>query len=174
MTSNQQQEKITSQEKCVICMDEIKINSVTLKCSHIFHQKCFSKMVCLNNKSDLFCPLCRQDIDGKLLIETMLKQLEFYREKYSKYYEKIILYEKKKKELIKSIFPQFNSNSDEPTKECDKVGVGQCHCPYEKSIYNNDEKIRTTINKYKQKLICIIQNNETLDYGYDNKCECYD
>lgn len=166
MTSNQQIKEICIQEdKCTICMDEIKMSeSVTLKCSHTFHKKCFSKMVCLNNKSDTFCPLCRQDIDGKLLVETMLNQLEFFRSKHSTYHEKIILYEIKKRELIKSIFPQFNSKSE------------KCICEYEKSIYNNDEKIRTSINKCKQKLICIIQNNETLDYGYgyDNKCKCYD
>jgi hypothetical protein len=76
-----------NEEKCVICMDEIKSagESVTLKCSHIFHQVCFSKMVCLNNKSDIFCPLCRQNIDGKLLVETVLNQLEFFRLKHSKY-----------------------------------------------------------------------------------------
>jgi len=49
---------------CSICFNEIKSNKKTLKCEHIFHQKCIETWIKseVNKSNTPSCPNCRDVI----------------------------------------------------------------------------------------------------------------
>lgn len=44
-------------DECIICLDELKKNIVTLSCNHKFHYKCINNWTKRNKKNTNF-PLC--------------------------------------------------------------------------------------------------------------------
>ena len=46
---------MTDTNECSICMNDIESDWQTTNCNHIFHNKCLSEWLEVNNS----CPLCR-------------------------------------------------------------------------------------------------------------------
>jgi len=148
-------QKVLNLEKCTICLESFKCNNhiKNLDCSHRFHRICFSKFINNNDTIDILCPLCRKNIDGRIIIETRLNQLEYYRLKYSKLNEKIKLYNEKKKELFKEIFPNINC---------------------QETLYKQYDDICSSIYDCKDKIANVLENNSTLSYDFSNEIDLFE
>ena len=48
-------------EECIICLETLQQNIVTLSCNHKFHYECINEWSSKNNRNINFplCPLCR-------------------------------------------------------------------------------------------------------------------
>ena len=46
--------------KCIICLDDIYNNNITLKCNHDFHLDCLNQWINYNNKKYYKCPVCNK------------------------------------------------------------------------------------------------------------------
>lgn len=56
--------------KCHICLENIETSTPNIKCGHIFHRECLIKSI--QNCEKSLCPLCREDIEIKIINNEMV------------------------------------------------------------------------------------------------------
>mmetsp|Transcript_95470 Transcript_95470/g.205982 ORF Transcript_95470/g.205982 Transcript_95470/m.205982 type:complete len:108 (-) Transcript_95470:156-479(-) len=49
--------------KCVICLEDLTNDKITLECSHAFHYKCLKNWFV---KNKINCPYCRKDFSAEI------------------------------------------------------------------------------------------------------------
>jgi hypothetical protein len=73
------QSKKTMKSECSICLEKNTINSVELKCNHIFHKHCLKKSTsekCIDHLH-IKCPLCRCEYKLKLNLEDSYQYCDY-------------------------------------------------------------------------------------------------
>lgn len=55
--------------ECGICLNVVKRNTTTLKCSHCFCTKCIKTWICKSPVSTFRCPMCRDVVDKEFSLE---------------------------------------------------------------------------------------------------------